>query len=569
MQVKVKHIIKSIGTLGHGKKQWLLNICALLLVVVMGQLFYSSDHALPNTRLDGEVVSGMSKTDVEKKLLVEYSYGKMTTTVRGEKSQQDLGNTGVAPDADAIMKKLTDYPWVLRIIPFSLFFKGMAVNEKVTTRLDDERFSQFAAEIAVKCEVLPKSAGAVAKDGVIVLDPAKDGEACPVANLKSQILASDLTKEGISIDVRMTPTKPSRSDADVQALLAEANIVASRPLTISIADRAYAVPKETIATWLAFPEDAITKKLSVGLNAEAVQAYLATIQKTIYIAPGTTTITTFDGIETGRVTGESGRGINLENTTANIEQGLIKGEGGTVSASIAVLEPKLAYNRSYSKTPAGLQALVNDLAKDRDVAISVRKLGDSGVSANGDKQYHPASTYKLFVAYSVLKRIDSGAMSWGQSSTGGQTISQCFDNMIVNSDNTCAEWFGATMSWGTISNEARALGANNTVLSKPFVSTANDLALFLQKLESNQLGLNEGSRARLIDAMKRQVFRKGIPTGLGGIDVADKVGFLDAYLHDASIVYSPTGVYVLVIMTNSQNWGTIADIAHTINSQLQ
>lgn len=97
------------------------------------------------------------------------------------------------------------------------------------------------------------------------------------------------------------------------------------------------------------------------------------------------------------------------------------------TATLASIPANLSYDRSYSKTPAGLQALVNDLVKDKgDFAISVRKLGDSGVHAGGDKQYETASTYKLFVAYSVLKRIDGGQMNWGQTTSGGQTASRMF-----------------------------------------------------------------------------------------------------------------------------------------------
>ena len=303
------------------------------------------------------------------------------------------------------------------------------------------------------------------------------------------------------------------------------------------------------------------------MNDDALKSYLATIQKDVYVAPGVTVITTHDGIETGRVTGRSGQGIDMTATTDAIHKQVLAGDGA-VTAALTAIPPTLSYNRSYSKTPEGLQALVNDLVKDKDMAISVRKLGDNGVHANGDKQYHPASTYKLFVAYSVLKRVDDGRMSLGQTTSGGQTLAQCLDNMIVNSDNACAEWFGATISWNTITGEARALGASRTMLSRPFVSTTNDQALFLQKLESNQLGLTEASRARLLDAMKRQVYRKGIPAGVG-VPVADKVGFLEGYLHDSAIVYSPKGVYVLVIYSNGSSWGAIADAARQIHAQLQ
>lgn len=523
---------------------------------------------LPFARLNGEIVGLNSSVDIATKLQTEYGNVPITTKVRGATEQTPLAKTGIVTDNDKILAGLSSYPWYLRILPFSSIIKGALTDQPVVTKTDAIRFSVYAAERIKECAVAPKNAGVVVKDGEVQLDPAADGQSCSEKSLKEQLTAPELEKTGFTVNVKTTPVKPERSDRDVQPLLSKAKAIAEHQLTLVVAGKTYEIDKPTLASWLAFPEDPATKQPTVGLNDQAVQAYLATIQKDIYIAPGVTVVSTHDSIETGRVVGRSGQGIDMAATTEAIRGQVLTGDG-TVTATLTVIPPTLSYNRTYSKTPAGLQALVNDIVRDKgDFAISVRKLGDSGVHANGDKQYHPASTYKLFVAYSVLKRVDDGRMSLGQPTSGGQTLAQCLDNMIVNSDNTCAEWFATSIGWNTLTNEAHALGANQTTLSKPFVSTANDMALFLQKLESNQLGLTEASRTRLLDAMKRQVYRKGIPAGVG-VPVADKVGFLDALLHDAAIVYSPSGVYVLVIYSNNSSWAQIADAARQIQAQLQ
>lgn len=546
----------------------MLALAAIVSLSILVQVVYPSDRALPFARLNGDTVGLKTKSDVEKKLLADYAKVNVVTTIRDKKTTVRLAQTGVKVDNPTILDGLSSYPWYLRIIPFSSLVRGTLTDQAVTTVVEKERFNEYASERVRECDVQPKNAGVVVKDGDVVLDSAKDGQFCSQESFKRQLLAIPLEKDGISVQIKTTAKKPERSDKDVSGLLKEARAVAEHKVTITVVGKTYTVDKPTLAGWLAFPEDPTTKKLTVGVNEEAVAKYLETIQKDVYIAPGTTYITTHDGIEVARVEGARGQGIDSAKTAAVIKDQVLK-DSGTVEATLASLPPKLAYNRSYSKTPEGLQALINDIVKDKgDFAISVRKLGDSGVNVNGGKSYHPASTYKLVVAYSVLKRIDSGQFSWGQTTSGGQTLSQCFDNMIVNSDNACAEWFGGTISWGTLTNEARALGMNDTSLNRPFVSTANDMALFLQKLESNQLGVSEPSRARLIDAMKRQVFRKGIPAGID-TPVADKVGFLDGYLHDAAIVYSPKGVYVLVIYSNNSSWGQLADAARQIHAQLQ
>lgn len=503
------------------------------------------------------------------KLLSDYKNATITTIIRGKTTKTSLTESGVKPDNKQILQGLSEYEWYYRLIPLSLFVKGALTDQPVTATVDTARFSLYATDRSKECFVAPKNAGVMVREGEVGLDPAKDGEACSRDSLQRQLTAAPLQKADQKVAIKTSSVKPERSNEDVQPLLREAKAVAEHQLTLVVAGKTYAVDKPTLASWLAFPEDPVTKKITVGLNDEAVKTYLTTIQKDIYIAPGTTIIRTKDSIETDRTVGRSGQGIDLTPTVEAIRKQVLVGDG-VVTATLAVLPPTVAYERSYSKTPEGLQALINDLVKDKgDFAISVRKLGDSGVHANGDKQYHPASTYKLFVAYSVLKRVDGGQMSLGQATTGGQSVAQCLDNMIVNSDNACAEWFGQAISWGSITNEARAIGASRTNLnSKSPVSTPNDQALLLQKLESNQLGLSEPSRARLLDAMKRQVYRKGIPAGVG-VSVADKVGFMDGLLHDSAIIYAPSGVYVLVIYSNGSSWATIADAARQIHMQLQ
>lgn len=539
-----------------------------ILLIILAQLLYPSDTVLPLSRLNGDMVGTSSEQAVASKLQAEYSNTTLTTKVRGKTSVSKLATTGIVTDNETILRGLSDYPWYLKIIPFSSLVKGALTDQPVVTKVDVAKFALYAPDRIAECTVAPKNAGVIVKDGEVQLDPAANGETCSKDSLARQLTASPLQKAGFTKTIQTTTVKPDRSDKDVQPLLAEAKIVAQRDLTLVVAGKTYQIDKPTLASWLAFPEDPETKQPKLDVNLEAVKSYLSTVQKDIYIAPGVTLVTTFDGIEKSRVQGASGQGINQDTTAASIREQVLEGDG-TVTATLTALPPTVKYDRSYSKTPAGLQALVNDLVKDKgDFAISVRKLGDSGVHANGDKQYHPASTYKLFVAYSVLKRVDDGRMSLGQTTSGGQTLGQCLDNMIVNSDNACAEWFGMTIGWSTLTTEARALGASSTSLSRPFVSTTNDQALLLQKLESNQLGLTEQSRDRLLSAMKRQVYRKGIPAGVG-VTVADKVGFLDGYLHDSAIVYAPSGVYVLVIYSNGSSWAALADAAKQIHAQLQ
>jgi beta-lactamase class A len=139
--------------------------------------------------------------------------------------------------------------------------------------------------------------------------------------------------------------------------------------------------------------------------------------------------------------------------------------------------------------------------------------------------------------------------------------------MIVRSDNACAEAMLQKISYKSITSEIQALGLKNTTFLKGDtpLTTAGDLSLFNAMLQSGQILTQQASRDRLLDAMKRNIYRQGIPAGTSS-QVADKVGFLDGLLHDAAIVYSPSGPYVLTIMSDGSSWATIADLTRQIES---
>ncbi|MET1033557.1 MAG: serine hydrolase, partial [Candidatus Saccharimonadales bacterium] len=293
--------------------------------------------------------------------------------------------------------------------------------------------------------------------------------------------------------------------------------------------------------------------------------YLSGIQSKVYKAPGVTKVQIIDGSEVGRVVGEPGRGIDNDKTIALLTNALKKAEKTTVTVPVAELAPTITIDRQYSNGDAGLTALLKDLAGVKGFGVSVMEMGGRSGNINGDKKFVAASTYKLFVAYAVFKEIEAGRMAWG-SPFNGSTVQACFDAMIVRSDNPCAKAFGDKIGWQNIEDQMRGLGLTQTELSPALFTSARDLSLFLYKLQNDSL-VSAADKNRLIDAMKRQIYRSGIPAGTG-LSVADKVGFIDSYIHDAAIVYGPRGPYVLVIMTSGSSWNAIADAAKQINAFL-
>ncbi len=543
----------------------------VLFVIVIVQLLYPRGRTLPFARLDGERVSSQTKTQIVQQVLDQYGNVPLTLSVRGPVKIADdkttITQAGLGPDTARIIDGLSDYPWWQRLIPLSLPIKGLMTNQSIVTSLDNERFNEYAKLRLAACAVAPKNASVAVKSGKVVLDPAKDGQKCDKATLQKNLLHTTLKKAGAHATIKSKAVHPVRTDKNVSGLLKIAQALTERKLALKLNGTDYPIAQATLASWLVFAEDSKNnKKLTVDVDTKPIRDYLSEMQKKIYIAPGLTTIQTLDSVETARTEGASGRGIN-HTTTADALKKQVQSGNGTVTGELVAIPPRVVYRRTYTSTRAGLQALLNDLVFDKgDFGIAVRMLDGSVMGTSGAKRYHPASMYKLYVAYSVLKRIASGEMHWEDTATAGKNIGQCFDVMIVNSDNACAEWLGDTVGWAKINTEVRAIGLTNTnTIRGTMYTTAEDQTLFLTKLHTGTiLGPTESSR--LIELMKRQVYRSGIPAGVG-VPVADKVGFLDGKLHDAAIVYGPK-TYTMAILSSGSTWAQIADAARQIHAQL-
>lgn len=188
---------------------------------------------------------------------------------------------------------------------------------------------------------------------------------------------------------------------------------------------------------------------------------------------------------------------------------------------------------------------------------------------NGDIGFHPASTYKLFIADSMIRAVEQGQWAW-EDWFLGTSLGECFDAMIIYSDNDCPEAWLDEIPPDALTQRAAEIGATHTQLDwGVFSSTTNDMAVFLAQAYRGELFGSDG-RTRLFEDMVSQEFRDGIPAGVpAGTVVADKVGFLEAELHDVGIIELPSGSFALAIYTEGSSWESIAEATSVIVSELK
>ena len=541
-------------------------------IFLLVQLIYPGSWLLPFTHIDGVDVGGWKKADASwqldhdyKQLHVPMYFGDNTTP----QSEPTLGDIGMTAENNTRIQDYS-YAWYWRLIPTSIFWAhGLYRDSGPSYQRDDSvRTTYLNSLVGEECHIAASNASLRAEGNKLTLVPSKVGGSCDREDVETSLaeveprLGSD---NAMHLDV--VPIDPTVSNEQAEKLAEQIMKTVGEKITIIAGSGKHDIAASDIYSWLVFKE--IDNQLVAEVSGDKASDYfMKNLASLVAVKPGTTYITTKDFTVTSRKEGSTGRSIDVSKTATNLTYAINSGE--QVEVAVKKVKPKVDYTRSYTSTSTGIEALITHFAKDNPgtYGVAFQELGGKNRVAQyrGGAKYTTASTYKLFVAYSTIKRVDSGKWSWSDKNiSGNRNRSQCFDDMIVKSDNECAKALLEAIGYQKITDEVHKLGLTDTsfVTGNSPSSTAADEALFLRKLARDQLGFKSASQNKMLSAMKRQVYRQGIPKG-AGVPVADKVGFLWDLLHDAAIVYSPKGDYVLVIMTDKSSWANIAKLTTQI-----
>lgn len=557
-------------------KKWLVfGAVGVLVLIVIGQLLYPADKLLPLASVDDVWLGGWSQADAAKVLDERYN----STPIDIYFGESDSPYRTPQPvDVGLVVKNESriggmDYPWYLRIVPTSIVWAHAFVKpasspeyQRDTTALTAYINQQFGQS----CSVAPKNASVTVVDNKLAVEKSAPGGTCSLPELTQALSDMQMTITGSS-SIRMpVVVRPADiDDADAEGLATIIENAIKSGLSVTAADSQVVIARDTLVSWLDFSTSGGV--LDYSFSSDRASSYLnEQFASKVATQPGVTTIATYDFVETSRQTGASGRTLDVVATLASLKDAVL-GKLPVAVVQTSATAPTLQYTRAYSPTHVGLSALMQNFAQTHAGTYGVALTELSGqyrrATYNGDTSFTTASTYKLFIAYSTLKRIESGEWKWTDQVQGGRDLTKCFDDMIVVSDNECAHALLDKIGYRPLTNEAKAIGAVNTSFlgSDGIKTTAEDLALLLAELQTGQILQQQANRDILINAMKRNIYRQGIPKGVAGT-VADKVGFLDALLHDAGIVYATSGTYVLVIMTNGSSWGNIAELTRQLEA---
>lgn len=543
-----------------------------LVIISIGQLLYPRDRLAPLMTIDSVPVGGWVQKDAARELDRRMAEQPVAITIEktGQAYQEAKpSEIGLTISNDARISS-AGYPLWARLIPTSILWYHAVVPEQEPRYVRDEAtLAKFVKTTLGDCKLAPKDAGIIFKDDTLKLVPSTPGGTCDKEEVLNELRQVRPTvSEPATVQISATIEAPGVKDKTAQELIKVLDERLKAGIKLEAGGETKVITQKEVLSWLTFTPKG--SKLAIGISEKASDDYFSkNVTPLVAVPAGVTTVTTRDFTELSRKTGKSGKTLNTDATRHSIVE-VVEGVETKAEATTQAVKPAIAYKRSYTKTSTGIAALLAHYDQDNPgvFGVSFVELGGAGRSSsyNEKRVFTTASTYKLFVAFSVLRHIDSGKYKWSDKVVDERNLETCFDDMIVKSDNPCAEALIEKIGRERLDSDLRSIGlSRSTFRAKSNQTTAAELGTFLIKLHNGDLPLKSSSRAKLLGAMKRQQYRQGIPAGASGT-VADKVGFLNGLLHDAAIVYSPKGTYVLVVLSDGSTWGNIADITKRIES---
>lgn len=200
-------------------------------------------------------------------------------------------------------------------------------------------------------------------------------------------------------------------------------------------------------------------------------------------------------------------------------------------------------------------------------SVYVKDISSNEYLVINDVQHFSASMIKLYCAAAAYDLIHKGLLE------EDETVTRLMREMISVSDNDafnlmvmkCAPDNSHITGRGVIQEYIDANGYTNTTITSILVPTKYkapssagrnytsvvDCGLLLEKIYKGQCVSPEAS-AQFLNLLLEQTHINKIPAALPeGIKCANKTGDTDEVQHDAAIVYSPNGVYILCVMSSN------------------
>ncbi len=311
------------------RKLWIipLVLVALLVAGYVGGAVYFNDHCLPNTTVDGDDVSGKTKSEIAASIQAQLDGYTLSVSGDGVELSLKGSDLGLAYDGEAyateVMSRANAWEWPL------IISKTRAYELQKTVKYDSEK---VASALAPFVESSKASAEESRKNASITYDAAtasytlKDGG-------DTRTLDADLAAKKICSAIDSLQSSVALGDEcldagdDYSKSVAEANAYLAAAPELTLAGKAVCqVSAEQVASWLKIGDD-----LSVEVDSSAVTTWCkGELSKACDTVGTERTYTRPDGKSVTVSGGTYGWNINGAETAEKIVDALKAGQKTTI-----------------------------------------------------------------------------------------------------------------------------------------------------------------------------------------------------------------------------------------------
>ncbi|MBI2086062.1 serine hydrolase [Candidatus Daviesbacteria bacterium] len=247
------------------------------------------------------------------------------------------------------------------------------------------------------------------------------------------------------------------------------------------------------------------------------------------------------------------------------------------------------FNKTNNSTTKNTQVKISSLEETVGNALEGTK-GTYAIAVKnlktGEKYYldehrvfETGSLYKLWIMAVVYQQIQNGQLTEDQvlsedvatlndkfnidsdsaeltEGTITFTVRDALNQMITISHNYAALLLTEQIKLSSVATFLKDKGFSESIVGtngESPTATASDIALFYEKLYKGELA-NKQYTDEMIGLLKNQQLNDGLPKYISDKSmVASKTGDIGWFKHDAGIVFTDRGDYIIVIMSESDN----------------
>lgn len=576
------------------KRHWKLLLIIIIAVLVVAQtvyqIVYPSSRFIPGTKVDGANIGGLKYAEAAKKL--DEAYGKLPLEIYFGKNDAPfqtptMSEVGIGVQNEERLQAIS-YPFYLRFVPGSIWWaSSLSEPGEIKYVYDKNKIISYTlSKVGENCSIDPINATLKLGNGQTQLQlvPSKPGGVCDINELQGALeKVQPTTEKKNQVRVSINDTPAPITDDIARALAEKLNNRMRNPMPMAVDASTSDIPGRVVLGWLDFiadvpedPQDINTNRqanLKFAVNKKRAEDYLnLNIAAKLIKKPGITYVSTIDFTEISRVTGASGRMIDMDRTVKSVED-YVNNRVQQATSATMVVGPKTEYKRSYNPTSVGFSALLAQYDIDNEGTYSAAFTELSGVAYPRSAQYRgnermpAAGIHSLYLAYTNVMEEYAGNSRPVDRISGSIESAECFKLMLQRFDEGCRKGFYDHFRFATVNSYGNKLGLTNTSFSgEDTLTSANDLHKVILGLYKNEIAREEGGQ-KIISTSRQSLNNDGIPKGIDQTSVAHVIGEGNGVYNDTALVTgSKYGAFALTVMSSGEgtSWEKIAGLAKKI-----